>query len=271
MKAVLNIEINRTNKSDTILLEQISKLINGESNINSVETNPTKQENTLSTQQLLDKIKELKDQLEQLKKYNSKYKEIIKQYSKSTKSDSKRINELEEEYKKSKEKISELEKGKNTYEVMIEDVQKDSNQKLQEKLNEIDRLKNNHKTEIEQKNAEISKLRKRLEHYEGPEPTIGETTFYKIVDNRLVKTGVNSAPYIAKATENGDWIFHFNKDSGPVKAACSGENPELLKFCEVIERQDDASNIRWGEWGLATRNTNGDLTVISNAKIKLTQ
>lgn len=271
MKAVLNIEINTTIKSDTILLEQISKLINGGSNIYSVETKPTKQENTWSTQQFRDKIKVLNDQLEQLKKDNANYKESIKQYSKSTESDSKRINELEEEDKKSKDKISELEKEKKTYEEMIEDVQKDSKQKLQEKQNEIEDLKKNHQKEIEQKNEEISKLRKRLESYEGPEPTIGETTFYKIVDNSLVKTGVNSAPYIAKATENGKWIFHFNKDSGPVKTACSGENPELLKFCEVIERQDDACNIRWGDWGLASRNTNGDLTVISNAKIKLTK
>lgn len=271
MKAVLNIEINRTIKSDTILLEQISKLINGESNINSVETNPTKQENTLSTQQFLDKIEELKDQIEQLKKENSNYKESIKQYSKSTESDSKRINELEEEYEKSKDKISELEKDKKTYEEMLEDVQKDSTQKLQEKQNEIDRLKNNHQEEIKQKNEEISNLRKRLETYEGPEPTIGKPAFYKVSDDRLVKTSVTSAAYIAKATENGDWIFQFNIESGPVKTACSGENPDLLKFCEVIERQDDASNIRLGKWGTATRNPNGDLIVTNKAEIKLTK
>lgn len=268
MKAVQNIEINTTIKCDTILLEQILKLINGGSNINSVETKPTKQENNWSSEQFLDKIQNLNNELYRLNKEN---KETRNRYSKSTAQDAKRINELEALNKKANDKISELEGDKKTYEEMIEKEQKDSIQKLQEKQNEIEVLKKNHQKEIEQKNVEISKLRKRLESYEGSEPTIGETTFYKIVDNSLVKTGVNSAPYIAKATENGDWIFHFNKDSGPVKAACSGENPELLKFCEVIERQDDACNIRWGEWGLAYRNTNGDLTVISNAKIKLTK
>lgn len=117
---------------------------------------------------------------------------------------------------------------------------------------------------------QIMTLQKRLNAYEPScAEADGEDQYYNISGGILIQTNSVDAPYIAKISSQGKASFHFNVEKGPCKQACDSKDEFILPFCEIVEEQPDANDIRLDKWGEATSNNSGELSVITKAKVKL--
>lgn len=141
----------------------------------------------------------------------------------------------------------------------------------QDSKDEINKVKAEKDEEINELNTQIKKL---IEKLSGYEPMIGngegvDTKYFKIAGNNLEETGDWSAPFIGKVEVNGDALFQFNAEKGP-HMKYSQDSTELEKFCDIVEKIDNANHISWVKWG--TGKFTGDILKVSTkAQIKLTK
>lgn len=261
MKATLAIEFDTTIKRDASKLEQISNILN-DNNISSSTTSQYASNN--SAYELSRQIAELKTQKDDLEKQIGRYQAQAQKDNAKIESFKKALDEQHEEVKKLTQDISkkdeDIKEIEETYKKLIEE-EEDRYRKLERDL----------KNELLFQSKEIKELKKKLEHYEPGGFNVGEEKFYyNELNNRLIETMDDKAPYIAQAIDKNKCRFHFNIVSGPIKEACSS-NRNLLMYCDIINEEPNASNIMRDKWGIASLTDSGDLIVESNAKIKLTR
>lgn len=250
MKAIF--ELDTTIKEDASKLIQIANILKDRSIPCSNSSYPN-----ASNYELTQPNSELKISKETLENKINIYEEQIKV-------DKNEIKELTEKLEEQINKVQILEKQIENKDSEIANIKK-----LNDQLLDVEQSKNIKLTEtLDFLKIENNDLKKKLEQYEPISVNIGEEAYFQIENNKLSRTMRDKAPYIVRVTDNNTYRFHFNTISGPILEACA-PNSELLVFCEVLEREENANHILQDAWGIASPDSNGKLIIENKARIKL--
>lgn len=186
-------------------------------------------------------------------------------------------------------KIEELNEQKSLLTQQLEDASKniqDKEESICDYSNKIDNLNNElinkekeisdlysqlesiekEKDDLTRKNKE---LHKKLSNYEDSSLNgdISSEKHFSIEGNQLLESLAINEPFVGKVDSNGNASFNFNTEKGTVKYYCQSIS-ELEPFCEIIEKVEDANEIRPGNWGEG-HYKDGIITITKKAQIKL--
>jgi len=233
-------------------------------------------------QDLFNQITELKKQVSALTKEKDvldrkckEHEQSIKRYSNDVEKSTKALGEKEEEINQLKrsvdhlnneihnreEKIKETEQ---TYETMIADSDKEHKNAIEKKEAEIKQLQDDFDKTQRKLEEQIKSLKEKLAAFIPDDVVDGQVIRFNIDQKGLVQTGLQNAPYIAQVASDGNVVYHFNVEKGPVIRACQEQELMLKPYCDIEHDDGDgASEIRMVRYGKAKLSGGAQKTIVA--------
>ena len=237
--------------------------------------------------QELTKVKESNSNLkQQLRKKDEDYNNLEEKYNRLSSDIDEKIHEILglktdiEKLREEKETIEglaqEAEKTANDLKVTLKNYKEGAEKKHKDQIREMDNLLRNKEEELNKKHYEETKqlqneiidIRKKLEKYEVPTGTTGDTKYFDINDNRLSDTLSDDVPYVGEVLLDGKISYQFNIDKGKVQEAIQNRETILEPFCEIVSSIEEGNAIQLAGRGLLREN-GGTYDIIKKAKIKI--